>query len=104
MDNELHRKYTGVENTLILENLKKLLKTSVDVWVRVPVIGGVNDNEAEFEKLRDFFKENGYPQKLELLPYHAMGEHKYIALGNEAETFKVPDKETLEKFKNIVLK
>ena len=38
MDNDLHKKYTGVENILILNNLSKLLKKEVCVWIRVPVI------------------------------------------------------------------
>jgi len=46
---------------------------------------------------------NGYPEKVEILPYHAMGEHKYEALGKHTEKFDVPDKEKIEKLKNIVV-
>lgn len=87
MDSETHKKYTGVENTLILENLSKLLKLSVPVWVRVPVISGVNNSEAEMIKIKEFLEHNGQPDKIELLPYHAMGEHKYAALGRKAQCF-----------------
>ena len=43
---ELHRKGTGVSNELILENLKNL-SGRADIIVRIPVIGGYNDNDEE---------------------------------------------------------
>lgn len=100
MDSEKHKKYTGVGNELILTNLTKLLESGVRVWVRVPVISGVNDNEEEIKKINMFFKMSGYPEKIELLPYHAMGEHKYSALNKGAEKFCTPDKDKISKLKN----
>lgn len=102
MDNETHKKYTGVGNELILENLSKLLKTNVNVWIRFPVISDVNDSEEEMKKMNNFFKTNAYPEKIELLPYHAMGEHKYGALGRNIEKFEVPINEKLDKLKEIL--
>lgn len=99
MDNERHKEYTGVDNVLILENLANLLKSDVHVWIRIPVIGEVNDSHEEMEKIRHFFVENGFPEKVELLPYHALGDHKYTALGREAQTFKVPDADTIKNAK-----
>ena len=103
MNEEIHKEYTGVTNTCILENLKKLLKSNVDVWVRIPIIPDVNDTEEEMKNIKAFFKSYGYPAKIELLPYHAMGEHKYEALGKSVEKFDVPNKEKIEKLKNIVV-
>ena len=103
MNDEIHKEYTGVTNTLILENQAKLLKINVDVWVRIPVIPGVNDTEEEMKKIKNFFDTKGYPKKIELLPYHAMGEHKYASLGKSIEKFDVPDKEKIEKLKNIIV-
>ena len=101
MNNETHKEYTGVTNTLILENLAKLLKSNVCVWVRVPVVPEVNDNEDEMKNINNFFELNGYPEKIELLPYHAMGEHKYSALGKTEEKFDVPDDEKVKKLKEL---
>ena len=103
MNEEIHKEYTGVTNTRILENLKKLLKSDVDVWVRIPVISGVNDTEDEMQKIKSFFDINGYPTKIELLPYHAMGEHKYEALDRTTQKFEVPDNKEIEKLKQIVV-
>ena len=102
MNEEVHKLYTGVTNNLILENLAKLLKSDVDVWVRVPVVTGVNDTEEEMKNIRDFFDKNGYPEKIELLSYHALGENKYTAIKKPFVRFDVPTKETIENLKNTI--
>lgn len=99
-DSNSHKKYTGVDNERILDNLKKLLHTST-VWVRIPIIPTVNDSEEEMQRIRNFLTACRPPQKIELLPYHAMGEHKYAAIGKEASVFSVPKKETLQQLQQI---
>lgn len=100
-DSEKHKKYIGVGNELILENLKKLLSENVNIWVRIPVISEVNDSSEEMQMIKRFFEENGQPQKIELLPYHAMGENKYLALGQSCSKFSPPPYETMEKLKSV---
>lgn len=95
MDPEVHRAYTGVDNVLILDNLAKLLEHRARVWIRVPVVVGVNDNEQEMHALAAFLEKHGLPEKIELLPYHAMGESKSRAIGRAPQIFKAPDKEKL---------
>ncbi len=96
MNPEVHEKYTGVGNGLILENLSKLLKFA-KVWVRVPVVTGVNDSVEEMAALKDFYQKYGYPEKTELLKYHAYGENKYLALNNEFQKFISPTEENINK-------
>ncbi len=103
MNTDTHKKYVGVGNELILDNLARLLKSQATVWVRVPVIPSVNDTEEEMQKIRLFFEENGYPTNFELLPYHDMGEHKYEALGKPTQKFDIPGKERIEILKHIVV-
>ena len=100
-DSDKHKQYTGVENQLILENLKKLLATDSKIWVRIPVIPGVNDTDGEMLKIQAFLNSVRMPENIELLPYHAMGEHKYSALGKEAVPFSVPSKEKMTYLKNL---
>ena len=104
-DSEKHKQYIGVGNDLILNNLKKLFQANANIWIRIPVIAGVNDSVEEMRNIRDFLNENGKPQKIELLPYHAMGENKYNAMDKPLQTFQVPTKEVMntlnEVFANI---
>ncbi len=101
-DNEKHKKYTGVGNELIFDNVKKLFECGASVWIRIPVISGVNDTEEEMRKIKEFLKAYS-PPKIELLPYHEMGGHKYDALNMQNTKFSVPDKATLDKL-NYILK
>ena len=100
-DSEKHKKYTGVSNELIFSNLKLLLSTQKNVWVRIPIIPSVNDSEEEMLNIKSFLSSCGVPEKIELLPYHAMGEHKYAAIGKEVKMFSVPSEEKIRQLKNI---
>jgi pyruvate formate lyase activating enzyme len=102
-DSERHKKHTGVGNELILDNLKKLLNAKKRVWIRIPTIPTVNDSEDEMKAIRAFLDACGKPEKIELLPYHAMGEHKYAAIGKEAQFFSTPSEEKMMRLKKIFL-
>ena len=98
---ERHKAFTGVDNGLILENLEKLLRSGRPVWVRIPLVPTVNDREEEMMAIRSFLNRCGLPERIELLPYHAMGEHKYGALGKDCRIFDQPSAETVERLKRI---
>ena len=100
-DSDKHRQYTGVENQLILKNLKSLLAKSTPVWIRIPIIPTVNDTEEELQMIKEYLSSCGIPEKVELLPYHAMGEYKYAAIGKETQIFSVPSEEKMKHLKNI---
>ena len=101
MDINKHKAYTGVGNGLILENLQKLFAHKKDIWIRIPVIGGVNDTAEEMEQIKTFLSSCGKPQKTVLLPYHEIGNNKYAALGKEAPSFIVPSEESMKSFNDI---
>ena len=100
-DTQKHKQYVGVGNELILENLKKLFKANAKIWIRIPIIPDVNDSIEEMQLIRDFLDKNGKPEKIELLPYHAMGENKYSAIGENVCTFNTPTNETMGLLKSI---
>ncbi len=89
LDSDVHKKYTGVGNELILENLKRLFEAEANVWIRIPVIPGVNDSEDDMLRIKKFLS-SYKPKKIELLPYHRLGENKYEALNMLAPSFDVP--------------
>ena len=94
VDAELHKELVGVDNKLILENLKRLSDDGKRIWVRIPFVPGCNDGEipAMAEVLRTINAE-----KIELLPYHRLGEGKYDSLGLErGEPIRTPTDEELD--------
>ena len=94
---EKHKEGTGADNARILENAKRLSGKS-KILFRIPVIGGFNDEETEMQKIADFLKDISH-EKVELLPYHALGEHKYRALGVNVEVFSAPSPERMKRFR-----
>ena len=98
----LHKEGTGVSNRLILENLRKLSQTNTEIIVRVPVISGFNGNDSEMQKIAGFIKSLGI-KKVELLPYHAMGEHKWEGAGMRLTPFSAPCRESLNAYQKILI-
>jgi len=97
MDSAVHKQVTGVGNERILENLYKLGQGSVPVWVRVPVIPGVNDTEENMIALRDFLACLPAVKRVDLLAYHNLGAGKHENLGQayDYKEVKAPPKERM---------
>lgn len=89
MDDRLHRRYTGVGNGLILDNLKALSSAGANVWVRVPLIPGINDDSENIEATAAFLSSFEVPYPVCLLPYHKVGGDKYRRLGKTYRLSKI---------------
>lgn len=101
MDPELHKKYIGVDNKLILDNLVKLSDAGARIYVRIPTIKEVNGNVQNMEDTIHFLKKHGiHPAQVNLLPYHNTGSSKYPKLGMEYKgtDLHAPEKEEMESF------
>ena len=98
-DPEKHKKHVGVDNELIISNLQGLISLGKRVIVRAPIISGINDTEEEISAIKKIA--NG-AEKIELLPYHAMGEHKYEALGKPVTKFSAPSDEKMRDLKKVL--
>ena len=79
---EIHKRWTGVDNTGILNNFRKLKRNGKEVIARIPLIPGVNDGE-EFLKILHFLQKEDPKQEVHILPFHKYGEGKYEALGKK---------------------
>lgn len=78
-----HREGTGVDNSLIINNLEKLMgMEGTRVWIRIPVIPGYNNSENYIEELAGRLK-TVRVEKISLLGYHEWGKQKYEALGRD---------------------
>ncbi|GAB6164851.1 glycyl-radical enzyme activating protein [Thermostilla marina] len=75
-DPRLHTKLTGRSNDVILTNLENLGALATPIWIRIPVISPWNDRPHDWTEAARAFARNRAIQKVELLPYHTMGESK----------------------------
>jgi pyruvate formate lyase activating enzyme len=104
IDPENHRGLTGVENDLILENIRMAAATSPTI-VRIPVVPGCNDSENNILETARFCSElGGHFQRIELLPYHRFGTQSYARIGMEfgLSTVEPPDDDQMLRLKLIV--
>lgn len=101
-NNDVHKKFVGASNELILSNLKKLFERKAKVLIRIPVIPTVNDSIEEMGNIRRFLAPYK-PFAVELLPYHKMGEHKYTALGMNMTSFDIPSPKKLKELNQIFI-
>jgi len=81
MDEVRHRRYVGISNGPVLDNLRSLARTDAEVWVRVPIIPGINDDSANLDALAEFVGALDRKYPIYLLPYHRIGADKYRRLG-----------------------
>lgn len=80
-DPVVHKKYTGVDNSLILKNLNFLCQSETDFIVRIPLIPGVNDTKENMETTVQLIRDAKNLLKVELLPYHKSAGAKYKMVG-----------------------
>lgn len=104
LDDNMHRKGTGVSNRLILDNLKKIVNNN-RLWLRMPVIPNYNDSIDHMEKVGQLAADIG-AEKVSLMPYHNLGEYKYQQLGRHynIDGVKTPSELDMENNLNIISK
>lgn len=107
MDPARHKKWTGVDNRLILKNLKLLAETGANINIRIPFIKNVNTGENEIRKMADFVSSlPGQKPVVNLLPYHNIASGKYQKLemeynaGEMAEPSDLEIRQAIEIFEN----
>ena len=110
VDSELHRKYTGVDNKLIMANLKTLCESGKEFVVRIPLIPGVNDTLENMQATAELLKDSKNLQRVELLRYHKTAGAKYPMIGvkyapgfDEEKTPEIHDTFTDKAIKLLIL-
>lgn len=87
MDPEKHKKFTGVSNEKILENLNVLAASRAKINIRIPLMRGINADEENIRQSAGFVAALPGEKKLvSLLPYHNIAIHKYGKLGQEYDS------------------
>ena len=101
MDDDKHILYTGLSNAVIIDNLIRLSKIHKNINLRLPLIEGINADEDNMIRILKFIKDTNV-KKINFLPYHDIGRHKYEKLSRPySENMKRPADEKLKRFKEI---
>ena len=102
-DDEQHRKYTGLSNETVLENLRAIER--VPMIVRTPLIPGVTDTRENLRAIAEFLAGKENLKYYELLNFNPLGSAKYTGLGadNAFESARPYTPEQLEAFRGLLL-
>ena len=78
---EIYRRLTGVELRPTLDFAQRLDRLGRKMWIRFVLVPGLTDDPANVEGLADFVASLKMVERVEVIPFHKMGEFKWEALG-----------------------
>ncbi|MFO7709433.1 MAG: glycyl-radical enzyme activating protein [Desulfobacterales bacterium] len=76
-----HREQTGVDNRAILDNLEHLSESGAEIILRIPLIPGLNDDDASIDCIGEYIAGLPCRHAVDLLPFHRAAKGKYQKLG-----------------------
>ncbi|MCK5819741.1 MAG: pyruvate formate lyase 1-activating protein [Psychromonas sp.] len=105
MDNKKHIDLTHVSNKYTLEFTKYLAEHDQPIYLRYVVVPEYTDCEKDIHDLGRFIEPMKNIIKIELLPYHELGKHKWTAMGKiyPLDAISTPSHATMDMVKNILL-
>ena len=109
-DPERHRRLTGMDNAPTHEFARRLAARRRPVWVRFVLVPGLTDDPQEVAGIARFAADLGNVERVDILPFHQLGKHKWHKLGleYELENVKPPSIEAVaracEAFRSVGLK
>ncbi len=81
IDPDRHRELTGQPNDNILDCLTYLSEIGKPIWIRHVLVPGWTDDDGYLHRTADFIRKLSNVEKIEVLPYHSLGEYKWEQLG-----------------------
>ena len=104
MDSGAHERFTGVGNSLILENIKRLSKSGREIVIRIPIVCGFNDDEANIEATGKFIASLSSVSRVDILPYNRGGTEKSARLVSNMDLMQAdtPDKQQIDSIEHIL--
>lgn len=85
-----HEELTGRSNNQTLKTAEWLENNGKPFWLRYVLVPGISDFEEDIRALGEHFKEYRMIKKVEILPYHTLGIHKYESLGQDYKLKDTP--------------
>jgi pyruvate formate lyase activating enzyme len=99
-----HKEYTGVELSVILDNLQKLDAAGAKIYLRCPIIPNVNATMKHIRDIAKIVTKLKSLQEIDLMPYHPLGESKLIRLGlnSKLNSKEFADRAECEKLRSLL--
>ena len=103
MNPERHQSLTGRSNSQTLKTAEWLEQNQRPFWLRYVLVPGISDFEEDIRALGEHFKDYKMIQRVEILPYHTLGKHKYETMGQEyaLKDTKTNTPEQIDKAKSL---
>lgn len=104
INNEKSRDVTGASNNRNLENLQLISDKQVEIWIRYVVVPGFTDGLEDLLTMADFISDLDSVSRVDLLPYHSLGSHKWKLLGikYELESTEPPSPTRMQELQSLV--
>ncbi len=104
IDSKEHKALTGMTNEHILAFARFLSDHGIPMWIRHVIVPGITLKDEYLIALKEFVATLSTVQKIEVLPYHTMGEIKYKSLGipYPLEGVSVPTKDEIRHAKELL--
>ena len=103
LDDEAHKKHTGVSNKSILRNLEYLVENKKEVHIRFPLIPTINDQTAHLKNVANYLSRLKHIKNISILPYHkiAQGKYKQLNFTNKMTGIKEPSENEVSDVKSL---
>jgi len=103
VDPETFKKVTSVDLAPTLKTANYLDENNIKMWIRYVVVPGLTDQLKDAEKLADYVSALKNVDRVEILPFHKMGEYKWQELGYDykLKDTQPPDPKLIAEIKNI---
>lgn len=104
IDRDEHIELTGLPNDNIIDGFNYLSEVGQPIWIRHVLVPDITDNDEYLKKTREFIETLSNVEKIEVLPYHSMGQHKFETLGipYRLDGVKSPSKERVDNAMKIL--
>lgn len=104
MENTLSRYITGAGNSANLRNLELINREGIPVWIRYVIVPGITDQPEHLQAMATLAGSLSSVNRIDLLPYHALGAHKWELLGLDYELADIdpPSPEQMKSLRQLV--
>lgn len=104
MDSSTHEHYTGVPNNMILDNVRTLAEAGRNMIIRIPVVPGFNDDDANIADTARFVQSLPTIRRIDILPYNRGGLEKSVRLTGQVDLMQAqaPDDEEMARIANTL--